>query len=84
MSEPERCVCPEFQDAVQEGAVIAQTWGLGQEVRMIYLLPHPSREDDDAHLMLFCPFCGQKSIRWADLPCRAMGGQLMTGGKKKT
>lgn len=59
MSRPERCACPALQEALQEGVVIAHPWAHGPEEGVVYLLPHPSGDEDKTCLMLFCPFCGQ-------------------------
>jgi len=74
VSDVEKCACLELQEVVEEGAVIEQTLGKAGVERVVYLLPHPSGDEDEARLMLFCPFCGQaagdaltfRAELWAD------------------
>jgi len=51
------CVCAEFQEALAEDMVSVIEFQKGQETRLLYMLPHSSGDEDEARLMVFCPFC---------------------------
>jgi hypothetical protein len=59
MTTLERCDCQDLRDAVGEGVITEQVWGKDGEKRTVYLLNHPSGDEDEGLLMLFCPFCGR-------------------------
>ena len=60
------CVCAEFREAVAEDMVGVMEFQRGRETRLMYMLPHPGGDMDEARLMVFCPFCaGTVGDGWA-------------------
>jgi len=51
------CHCTEFQEALAENMTSVAGFRKGQETWVLYLLPHPSGNENEERLMVFCPFC---------------------------
>ena len=55
----ERCDCQDLRDAVEECVITEQGWEKGGRECTIYVLNHPSGDEGEGLLILFCPFCGR-------------------------